>query len=358
MLDLKSKILLCGCMALGFPKSMNIGVELDKRNGVESEVVGVGKSGGGETHTRTMKNELQNGGYSFGGEYTVKKATNKWAGWGTQLKPAYEPILVAKKPVENSILDNIEKYGVGGINIDECRIPLEDNYEFKTTNRKSRSENAVFNDKNNGFDSSKLTSASANPEGRFPANVILTYSDEDKDEVCSGFPYTKSTGGSGTASKTSTFKNTYNGGWGHNKECANLGGLGDEGSAARYFYCAKATNKDRDEGLEGLINTHNVHPTVKPLELMKYLIRLVTPKGGTVLDPFMGSGTTGKAVIYENKERDADYKFVGVELSEEYCTIANARISYANDVQIVQTIDENDNVVTEAKPLHQQRRLF
>ena len=182
----------------------------------------------------------------------------------------------------------------------------------------------------------------------------MTYDEEDKDEVCNGFPYTKSTGGSGEASKINTFKNTYNGGWEHNKECSNLGGLGDEGSAARYFYCAKASKKDRDEGLDNFVTktkvfngksdksstdikdveqrfttqAKNIHPTVKPTELMQYLVRLVAPKGATILDPFNGSGSTGKAVMYENKEREVNYKYIGIELTEEYLPISKARLDF------------------------------
>jgi site-specific DNA-methyltransferase (adenine-specific) len=173
-------------------------------------------------------------------------------------------------------------------------------------------------------------------------------------------PYTKSTGGSGELSKINTFSNTYNGGWGHEVDCVHLGGLGDEGSASRYFYCAKASPRDRDEGLEdfdeqppatteyrpflarefeeGNQDKHNDflrlkpkrnnHPTVKPCELMQYLVRLVTPKGGTVLDPFNGSGSTGKAVAYENFDRDANYKYIGIELSSDYLAISDARIRF------------------------------
>lgn len=154
--------------------------------------------------------------------------------------------------------------------------------------------------------------------GRFPSNIILTYDENDYDEVCGGFLSKKNV------------------------------------SASRYFYCAKASKKDRDEGLEDFqekqvtdncIRTNqetarkfgansalrkNIHPTVKPTSLMQYLVRLVTPKEGTILDPFMGSGSTGKSVMYENLERNANYKFIGIELTDEYLPIAKARIDYAN----------------------------
>lgn len=328
----------------GFPKSMNIGLEIDKRMGVESKVVGVGKSGVSSRAYQSLET-------TTAGQYEIKEAQNRWNGWGTQLKPAFEPIIMARKPVDNTVLDNVMEYGVGGINIDECRIQHCES--IKTTNRKSRPDDNVFNNSNSGFDNSKLTMASANPNGRFPSNVILTYDDSDYDEVCGGFPdskgsssqnvYTNSSKYGGNALLPSSTKR-YNYQPGYN----------DDGSASRYFYCAKASNKDRDEGLEFLHNSHNIHPTVKPTSLMQYLIRLVTPKGGVILDPFMGSGSTGKAAMYENSERNADYKFVGIELSEEYCTIANARMMYVEG----NILQENENSQFIVKPKSMQYKLF
>ena len=186
-----------------------------------------------------------------------------------------------------------------------------------------------------------------NEAGRFPANTILTYDETDYEEVCGGFPYTK-TGGSPTGknngkySDNGIFKNG-------NKTVSNVNWAGDSGSASRYFYCAKASKKDRDEGLDTFIeekvndgrNTpidnafqmgetlrKNTHPTVKPTDLCQYLVRLVSPDGATILDPFNGSGSTGKAVMYENRERNKNYKYIGIELTEEYLPIAKARIEY------------------------------
>lgn len=203
----------------------------------------------------------------------------EWKGWNSSLKPSYEPIIVARKSFKGSLVDNVLENGVGGLNIDECRTP----------------------------------------EGRFPANTILTYSEEDKDEVCGGLP---SGGKNGSISKRYKMNNQVYGEYGY---CNTWTAYDDSGSAARYFYCAKATAKDRNEGLEG----RNPHTTVKPTELMQHLVRLVAPKGATILDPFMGSGSTGKAIAYENNERGTGYKFIGVEQSEEYCKVAEARIKYA-----------------------------
>ena len=333
----------------GFPKSLNIGLAIDKKNGVKSEVVGKGKSG---VSSRAYQSEE----LTTAGEYEIREACNKWSGWGTALKPSFEPIIVARKPFNGSLVDNVLKYGVGGINIDECRIPLEDNYEFKTTNRHSRQTDNVFDNSNCGFNSESNHTASANPKGRFPANTILTYDETDFNEVCGGFPIT----GQGDNSAPYSYAGReYN-----NKDTSMFNGdkpqapsnYNDTGSASRYFYCAKASKEDRDEGLEEFeekkvygedmqwgygnangdtfgdrvanVTRKNVHPTVKPTDLMQYLIRLVTPNGGTILDPFNGSGSTGKAAMYENYKHDKGYKYIGIELTEEYLPISKARIEH------------------------------
>ena len=269
--------------------------------------------------------------YRLGKLNPTTEEGKKWSGYGTCLKPAYEPIIIARKPIEKSVAENVLKYGCGAINIDECRVGNETIKECP------------------------------DHEGRFPSNVILTYDETDFDEVCGGMPYTKSTGGSGESSTTKCFSNvkcgsTINTG-------ANLGGLGDEGSASRYFYCAKASKKDRDEGLDmfedrnmrteqnreihsagceyvenGKVkqNPHlqssikkNFHPTVKPIDLMQYLVRMFTPKGGAILEPFAGSGSTGKATMFENRERNANYTITMIEITHEYIPIIKARCDYA-----------------------------
>ena len=279
----------------------------------------------------------------------------QWQGWGTALKPSFEPIIVARKPFKGSLVDNVIEYGVGGINIDECRVETNE-----TITNHARSEisanNHIFKNK-----SQETHQTNGQQFGRFPANTILTYDDTDYDEVCGGFPDTtsKRTIGKmhdirkGSLVGSSKFLDV---------ECEM--GYNDNGSASRYFYCAKASKKDRDEGLEELENKpmyqannehgnlgafyvkkaggeigdvqlrKNTHPTVKPTELMQYLIRLVSPDGATILDPFNGSGSTGKAVMYENKERNKNYKYIGIELTEEYLPIAKARIEYAIDNNI------------------------
>ena len=329
----------------GFPKSMNIGLAIDKKNGVESE------KGERKTYADGSKQRLTGSKGPFGNnkgrkDYELIPTSNlakKWQGWGTALKPSFEPIIVARKPFKGSLVDNVIEYGVGGINIDECRVETSDKYSYP--NGGGGSSFGI----GKGVDGTRTKPTESNPLGRFPANTILTYDDNDFDEVCGGFPNTKSTGGKGeaTANTAMFFGNGNNG-----KLRANAGGLGDSGSASRYFYCAKASKKDRDEGLDefeeskttdGCIRTNqetarkfgansalrkNTHPTVKPTNLMQYLVRLVTPNGGTILDPFNGSGSTGKAVMYENRERNKNYKYIGIELTEEYLPIAKARIEY------------------------------
>lgn len=245
----------------------------------------------------------------------------QWQGWGTCLKPAYEPIIVARKPFKGSVVDNIIKYRVGGLNIDECRIENTnaDNYDLE-----KRQVSKAVGSNNDGWFLDKMRNYSVKhgvvDNGRFPANVIT----DGSEEVAKGMPNTTSTP------------------------------IAEE-SAMRYFYSAKASKKDRDEGLDAfqdktfhsVLNQKNgsgdrldgaktpirknIHPTCKPTELMQYLVRLVSPKGATILDPFMGSGSTGKAVMFENRERDANYKFIGIELTDEYLPIAQARIEYARD---------------------------
>lgn len=263
----------------------------------------------------------------------------QWQGWGTALKPSFEPIIVARKPFKGSLVDNVIENGVGGINIDECRV--EHNEPLKTTNRKGIQN---YGDFNWNYDTTKNHNASADPKGRFPANTILTYDETDFEEVCGGFPTTKGNGNIRHNKNNDKNYNCYS-----NYGDCDTKGYDDSGSASRYFYCAKASKKDRDEGLDnqqeqkvndgrqtpidnpfqcGETPRRNVHPTVKPTNLMQYLVRLVTPNGGVILDPFNGSGSTGKAVMYENKERNKNYKYIGIELTEEYLPIAKARIEY------------------------------
>ena len=339
----------------GFPKSMNIG------KGIEAKLTT------GSANTQDWKN-LQ-GTKAATGDWGLNKlckehgyrdtdyAADKhlrtvsvdyttdegkaWDGWGTALKPAYEPIIVARKPCEGSCIDNVLEHGVGGLNIDGCRIGSEER-SYGGMSSKQPENAGCFRD-----DGWQPKDIEVTVNGRYPSNVILTYDETDKNEVTGGLPDTKSVFSMPNNEKTTSDMVVP---FADHKSGIHYE---DEGSAARYFYCAKASKKDRDEGLDqfeysqatdGNIRRNaefapnirvvsalrrNTHPTVKPCELMQYLVRLVTPKGGTVLDPFNGSGSTGKACMYENRERQAGYKYIGIEITPEYLPIAAARISYA-----------------------------
>lgn len=256
----------------------------------------------------------------YDGKFIKPDLIKEYEKVGSALKPSFEPIIVARKPLDGTCVDNVIKWGVGGINIDECRVEPTKEYLDSKGNENTKKSGSIY-----GFSNYDNLHIRANPNelGRFPANTILTYDDTDFEEVCGGFPDTKS---QKTNSKLLDIRgNNYNNAT-KNLDIAYERGYNDSGSASRYFYNAKASRRDRD--CDGAVK--NIHPTCKPTSLMQYLIRLVTPKGGTVLDPFMGSGSTGKAVAYENKDRNANYNFIGIEKEKEYIDIADARIKYAS----------------------------
>jgi len=264
----------------------------------------------------------------------------EWDGWGTALKPAHEPIVLARKPLDGTVANNVLTHGTGGINIDGCRVGMseEDFAKLSAGVEAIRKRGGTM--ENSWKNSSDLSGANpANAQGRFPANFIH----DGSDEVLELFPDTK--GGTWNTTKGARHFNND----GEPTGYATSKSDSSTGSAARFFYCAKASKKDRNEGLEEFeakrdadrtkddgaggdnprnrSNTAklNHHPTVKPTDLMRYLCRLVTPPNGTVLDPFTGSGSTGKAAVLEG------FSFIGVEQSEEYIAIAEARIQSAKE---------------------------
>ena len=280
-------------------------------------------------------------GSGFPKSHNIGKKIKKWKGWGTALKPALEPITMARKPFKTSVAENVLKNGVGGINIDGCRVGTEENLNGGAfSNNREKSTNKIYGE----FD--RIKEDFEQPTGRFPANFIHNGSDE----VLSSFPTTTS----GYIANHHKFGNDRQSMFGNNKyqKSSQKQSL-DKGSAARFFYCAKASKQDRNEGLEDfedklssasefrpnhLEKTNkgengnpygrwkplkNNHPTVKPTDLMRYLVRLVTPKNEIVLDCFSGSGSTGKACALEG------LSFVGIDLDKDYCTIAKARIDKA-----------------------------
>ena len=257
-------------------------------------------------------------------------AAQQWDGWGTALKPAHEPMVLARKPLIGTVANNVLTYGTGGLNIDGSRVGNE-----VLTNPPASASTNDSNSIGDGWrDDAKPTTAT----GRWPANFIH----DGSDEVVALFPEAKGKVGMKILSDfTFSVGDKVDG-----AKFASQAGLGDSGSAARFFYCAKASKRDRNEGLDGfevkrpdtrsttgmgtfdekgVAAQTNHHPTVKPTTLMQYLVRLVTPPNGTVLDPFMGSGSTGKACMYEG------FDFIGIEMSAEYVEIAKARIEWAKN---------------------------
>ena len=294
----------------GFPKSHDISKAIDKKLGAERGMIGTkrgvrGADGTGHENAMPGKGTgIKQAQIDVDITTPATPQAKQYDGWGTALKPAYEPIVLARKPFKGSVAENVLEHGTGGINIDECRVGFG-------TETDSRVGTKAKNESTHGFWQENIGEGVQmyKGNGRFPANVMHDGSEESTKDM-----------------------------WDWETDS----------DASRYFYCAKASKKDRDEGLfkdfetvndgrkkdidnayqRGLTPRKNTHPTVKPTELMQYLVRLITPKGGTVLDPFMGSGSTGKATMIENQERNADYKFVGIDLTEEYIDIAKARIEY------------------------------
>jgi site-specific DNA-methyltransferase (adenine-specific) len=295
---------------LGFPKSHNISKAIDRRAGAKREVIGSRPLTG---NGKTLKSGFHQPDGTGAGE-TVKQSVYEftapatpeaiqWEGWGTALKPRIEPVIVARKPLEGTVVDNVLKYGTGGINIDATRIGDEQITINTFDNGAKPFGNAV---------GEPYTSRTV--EGRWPTNVIL---DEHTAELIDE----------------------------------------QQDGVSRFFYVAKANKRDRNEGLDSLpdkksehnsgnmgrqisvekrlangdgINAptmKNFHPTVKPTDLMRYLVKLVCPPNGTVLDPFTGSGSTGKASLLEG------FKFIGIEMTDEYLPIIEGRLKNAEEKQ-------------------------
>jgi site-specific DNA-methyltransferase (adenine-specific) len=305
----------------GFPKSHDVSKAIQKASGVEA----IGSK------------ENENGHFYGSGQYNATPRqlfmpepegdAKKWAGWGTALKPAFEPVVVARKPLVGTVAENVLAWGVGGLNIDASRIAGE-----IQSVPQPNTKGGVFSGEQGRSDV-----MSDNTKGRWPANIIL-------DEYTAGLLDEQS---GVTKSPKAYLAEGYKdssmfgvGGVNHDKE------YGDTGGASRFFYVAKASKRDRNEGLEELpavqsskfaqdkwskenmnfetAPRQNFHPTVKPTDLMRYLIKLVTPAGGIVLDPFTGSGSTGKAALLDG------YQFVGIELTADYLPIIEGRLRWAD----------------------------
>jgi len=321
----------------GFPKSLNVGKAIDKAAGAEREVIGTKKGQGNIPNDR--------GDWGLKSNEPVKITTpatpeaQQWEGWGTALKPAHEPIVMARKPFKGTVAKNVLEHGTGALNIDASRI----DYNGEKPNIGGRGAHT----RGDGYGFKALgEDLEADPTGRWPANIIH----DGSDEVVSLFPTSSSTKTPVSDGRSEYNNQVYSGGLGlHNPTNSH----NDSGSAARFFYCAKASKAERNAGLEDFpkqgkdrhwaqsegrkdegeqassFPVANLHPTVKPVALMEYLIRLVTPPNGVVLDPFLGSGTTGVAAIR------LGFNFIGIEREADYIPIAEARMAHANDEIIV-----------------------
>lgn len=266
---------------------------------------------------------------------------NRWGGWGTALKPAWEPICVARKPLAGTVAANVLAFGTGAINIDACRVHGDDAQGGSYTVMRLK-PGATLNETGGKWrtegDDAEVFHGEMKP-GRWPANIIH----DGSPEVVALFPESNGSGAARTL-KRGTREGE---GWGMADEAGELRDAGT-GSAARFFYCAKASRADRNEGLpssdapavttdatmrecetaDWSARNGNHHPTVKPTDLMAYLVRLVTPPGGLVLDPFMGSGSTGKACMREG------FRFAGIDMTADYVAIAAARIEHEHQLAV------------------------
>jgi site-specific DNA-methyltransferase (adenine-specific) len=406
----------------GFPKSLDVSKAIDKAAGAERQVIGTrpqapkfNLSDKGGTNTGYNKRLEEGALAEFNITAPSTPEAQTWQGWGTALKPAFEPVIVARKPIEGTVANNVLKWGTGGLNIDGSRIGTE---TISTHNAPKGS--FAGGEPDRGSD----TSSYKEHTGRWPANVILghtqscqptgktiksktgagkrtaTFGTQDTQsggdgsggwsgyeyetevyECVDGCPVKLLDEQSGTSKSPQPSDNVPYGagadtnsnnilGKGLSASVPNVKPYGDSGGASRFFYVAKASKRDRNEGLEDLAtkvngkmmrkanNTsnepsegferfttqpaQNFHPTVKPTSLMEYLIKLVTPPNGTVLDPFTGSGSTGKAAILQG------FDFIGIEMTEEYLPIIEGRLKHAEAIvaeRIKETSDKQSEVL-------------
>lgn len=254
------------CFGTGFPKSLNVSKAIDK---LDVDV----------------------------------DAAKQWEGFGTALKPANEHWILARKPLIGTVAANVLEHGTGAMNIDECRIGSESRPKMV------RTSTVVAASSMSGTSTGATNSGDMTSQGRWPANLVL--SDDAPAEMDRQSGHLKQGGRISGNEKSQRTKSVYGKGWEHKPWTPYAG----SGGASRFFYCPKPSTKERGKG--------NVHPTVKSIALMSWLVRLITPPGGTVLDPFMGSGTTGLAC------KEEGFDFIGIEQEEEYFEIARGRIDGA-----------------------------
>jgi len=297
----------------GFPKSLDVSKAIDKAAGAEREVVGVRE--GVQRPNRARLGMLnQGGGGTFAADNgatvtaPATEAAKQWAGWGTALKPASEHWILVRRPLDGTVAANVQAHGVGALNVDGCRVETN--------------ERLVQGASNLGYHGVTIpVKTEQHPAGRWPANVVLSHADECTETCALWCPVREMDAQSGvTRDGVAVQRNgggqkiggqgIYQGSKGLTRADAGFGG---SGGASRFFYCAKPSRSERGEG--------NTHPTVKSIALMTYLIRLITPPGGLVLDPFAGSGTTGVAAVR------GGWRFVGIEREPAYAEIAARRMA-------------------------------
>ena len=327
----------------GFPKSLNVSKAIDKAAGAEREVVGRRVYGDGQVYEGGDAAGRSGGamGESVAREPSMQTApatpeAAQWEGWGTALKPSHDPIVVARKPLIGNVAENVLEHGTGGINVDGCRIP-------SGADHREKCESVVGLDSNRNVNAygawNGERESSWSPQGRWPANVVLSEEAAAELDGQTGILH-----GHGSAHHRGRDKGIFDWGTAHRAQTG-----GESGGASRFFYCAKTSRAEREAGLAGFkVRTadpygqhrgrrmedksridgkpakegRNHHPTVKPINLMRWLVRLVTPPDGTVLDCFLGSGSTGCAAVLEG------FDFVGIEREAEYIAIAEARIAF------------------------------
>lgn len=294
----------------GFPKSLDVGKAIDKAAGAERKVIGPRVTPDGRCRTLEPSGMQARAGLHGGGirrreEWVTAPATDaakRWDGWGTALKPAYEPVILARKPLDGTVAETVLKWGCGGLNIDGCRIGTD---QISAPGGGQPHDRIYGGGK--GFPAIERGS---NPHtGRWPANLLLDEVAADLLDQQSG---TLKSGANPARRGSAKFKTCY--GEFKGQESCTVHRGANSGGASRFFYCSKASKKERCGSL---------HPTVKPLDLMRYLCRLVTPPGGLILDPFLGSGTTAVAAVHEG------FHYLGFEINPTYCADAERRIAEA-----------------------------
>jgi site-specific DNA-methyltransferase (adenine-specific) len=299
----------------GFPKSMDVSKAFDKRAGAERGKIrhkarpGTSGTFCGHMDSRPWIEESRKKGYhEVDGPEPVTDLAKKWDGWGTALKPAHEPIIVARKPLIGTVAENVERWGTGAINIDGCRIPTEDNLNGGAYAKNSQKDVSMATSYGLGVTGKEFSQ----PEGRFPANIVTTESDAFWSKYCDVTAKTGNVTPKHLSKKAS--KKDRNSDWkgglisGEPKQVRRLSG-------GEYKHNSGSLNSSKN----GAVSV-NYHPTVKPIDLMAWLIRLITPPGGIVIDPFVGSGSTLVAAKREG------FQYIGIERDAEYVEIAKARV--------------------------------